>query len=99
MLAAKVGATFISPFVGRLDDISVDGMQLISDICTIYNNYKDINTKVLVASARNVFHVQEAAKIGAHVITLPPKILLGLIKHPLTDKGIAIFDEASKSIK
>ncbi len=95
LLAAKAGATFISPFVGRLDDISVYGMQLIDDICTIYNNYKNINTKVLVASVRNTLHVLEAAKIGAHIVTLPPTVLFNLVKHPLTDKGIEIFDQAS----
>ncbi|MEC7208961.1 MAG: transaldolase family protein, partial [Pseudomonadota bacterium] len=80
----------ISPFVGRLDDLGADGMNLISDICSIYDNY-DFSTEVLVASARHPQHVVEAALLGADVITLPPAILAQLYKHPLTDKGLAAF--------
>ena len=90
LLAAKSGASFISPFVGRVDDIGWDGMQLISDIVDIYNNY-DFKTEVLVASVRSPDHVIEAAKMGAHVATLPPAVLRSLFNHPLTDKGLATF--------
>jgi transaldolase len=90
LLAAKSGATFISPFVGRLDDIAFDGMQLVGDIRMIYDNY-DFATQILVASVRHPIHVVEAAKIGADVMTAPPKIILQLFKHPLTDAGIAGF--------
>lgn len=91
ILAAKAGATFISPFVGRLDDIGQDGMQLIADIVQIYNNYPDFKTEVLVASIRHPIHLIESAKIGADVATLPPNVLKGLVKHPLTDKGLETF--------
>ncbi len=91
LLAAKAGATFISPFVGRLDDIGYDGMELISDIVQIYDNYPALTTEVLVASVRNPMHVIAAAKIGAHVATLPPAVLRSLYAHPLTDKGLATF--------
>ena len=91
LLAAKAGATFISPFVGRLDDIGQDGMALIADIVQIYRNYDALKTEVLVASVRNPIHVIAAAKIGAHVATLPPAVLRGLYSHPLTDKGLAAF--------
>jgi transaldolase len=90
LLAAKAGATFISPFVGRLDDISTDGMSLIADIRMVYDNY-DFPTEILVASVRHPMHVVEAAKIGADVMTAPPKIIWQLFKHPLTDAGIASF--------
>jgi transaldolase len=90
LLAAKSGASFISPFVGRVDDIGWDGMQLISDIVEIYNNY-EFKTEVLVASVRGPNHVIEAAKLGAHVATLPPAVLRSLFHHPLTDKGLATF--------
>ena len=90
LLAAKAGATFISPFVGRHDDVSFDGMQLIADIRLIYDNY-DFGTQILVASVRHPMHVVEAAKIGADVMTAPPKIIWQLFKHPLTDAGIASF--------
>ena len=93
LLAAKAGATFISPFVGRLDDIGQDGMLLIEDICTIYNQYDTINTQVLVASIRNPIHLTLAAKMGAHVATLPPSVLKQLVQHPLTDKGLFTFME------
>jgi transaldolase len=91
LLAAKAGATFISPFVGRLDDIGQDGMELIADIVEIYDNYAALTTEVLVASVRNPIHVIAAAKIGAHVATLPPAVLRSLYHHPLTDKGLAAF--------
>jgi transaldolase len=90
LLAAKAGATFISPFVGRLDDASFDGMQLIADIRLIYDHY-EYPTQILVASVRHPMHVVEAAKIGADVMTAPPKIIWQLFKHPLTDVGIANF--------
>ncbi len=90
LLAAKAGATFISPFVGRLDDISTDGMQLIEQIVTIYNNY-GYETEVLVASVRHPIHVVQAALMGAHVCTMPLKVIDQLIKHPLTDIGLEKF--------
>ncbi|HEX6066435.1 MAG TPA: fructose-6-phosphate aldolase [Longimicrobiales bacterium] len=90
MLAAKAGATFISPFVGRLDDVSINGMELIHQIVTIYENY-DFETEVLVASVRHPLHVVEAAMMGAHVATMPAKVLHQLIQHPLTDKGLQGF--------
>ena len=90
LLAAKAGATFISPFVGRLDDIGQNGMELIADIRQIYDQY-DFATEILVASVRHPMHVVEAAKIGADVMTAPPKIIWQLFKHPLTDSGIASF--------
>jgi transaldolase len=90
LLAAKAGATFISPFVGRHDDVGFDGMALIADIRLIYDNY-DFGTEILVASVRHPMHVVEAAKIGADVMTAPPKIIWQLFKHPLTDLGIASF--------
>ena len=93
ILAAKAGATFISPFVGRLDDISHDGLQLIEDIVEIYDQYPAITTEVLVASVRNPLHVIEAAKMGAHVATIPPKVIHQFYKHPLTDSGLAAFVE------
>tara|TARA_B100000676_G_scaffold302037_1_gene350117 strand:+ start:7600 stop:8256 length:657 start_codon:yes stop_codon:yes gene_type:complete len=91
LLAAKAGASFISPFVGRLDDIAMDGMQLIMDIVEIYDNYPALTTEVLVASVRSPMHVLEAAKMGADVCTLPPEVLLALFNHPLTDKGLDAF--------
>jgi transaldolase len=90
LLAAKAGATFISPFVGRLDDIGTSGMELISDIRMIYDNY-DFETQILVASVRSPMHIVEAAKIGADVMTAPPKVIHQLFKHPLTDAGLAAF--------
>jgi transaldolase len=91
LLAAKAGATFISPFIGRLDDQGQDGMQLISDICEIYAQYPRLETEVLVASVRHPVHVLEAAKLGADVATLPPGVLRQLVEHPLTDKGLDGF--------
>jgi transaldolase len=90
LLAAKAGATFISPFVGRHDDIGYNGMDLIADIRQIYDQY-DFGTEILVASVRHPIHVVEAAKIGADVMTAPPKIIWQLFKHPLTDAGIKSF--------
>src|SRR5687767_6507260 len=90
LLAGKAGATFISPFVGRLDDIGQSGMDLIADIRMIYDNY-DFPTEILVASVRHPMHVVEAAKLGADVMTAPPKIIQQLFKHPLTDAGIKSF--------
>lgn len=92
LLAAKAGAAFISPFVGRLDDISQDGLTLIQDICLIYDNY-DFDTEVLVASIRHPLHIIESAKMGAHVMTSPPDVIRKLYHHPLTDKGLAAFVE------
>lgn len=91
ILAAKAGATFISPFVGRLDDISQDGLDLIADICTIYNQYDNFHTEVLVASVRHPMHIIESAKMGADVVTCPPAVIKQLFNHPLTDKGLAAF--------
>jgi transaldolase len=91
LLAAKAGATFISPFVGRLDDSGIDGMELIQDIRTIYDNYPDFPTEILAASIRGVNHVKDAAKAGADVATVPPAVLRSLVKHPLTDKGLEQF--------
>jgi transaldolase len=90
LLAAKAGATYISPFVGRLDDISTDGMQLIGEILTIYKNY-NFKTEVLVASVRSPMHIQQAALLGAHVATAPFSVLMQLAKHPLTDAGLTKF--------
>lgn len=90
LLAAKAGATFISPFVGRHDDVGYPGIELIADIRMIYDNY-DFATQILVASVRNPIHVLEAAKIGADVMTAPPAIIRQLFNHPLTDNGIAAF--------
>ena len=90
LLAAKAGASFISPFVGRLDDIGEKGMDLIEDIVVIYENY-GFETEVLVASVRSKQHVIDAAIIGAHVTTLPPKVIYELYEHPLTDKGLKAF--------
>ncbi|MEJ1160263.1 fructose-6-phosphate aldolase [Prosthecomicrobium sp. N25] len=91
LLAAKAGATFISPFIGRLDDIGLDGMALIREIRTIYDNYPALETEILAASIRTSNHVKEAALAGADVATVPPAVLKGLVAHPLTDKGIQAF--------
>jgi transaldolase len=90
LLAAKAGATFISPFVGRLDDIGQPGIELISDIRMIYDNY-DFATQILVASVRNPIHILDSAKLGADVMTAPPSVIRQMFKHPLTDNGIAAF--------
>lgn len=91
LLAAKAGATFVSPFIGRLDDIGLNGMDLIREIRVIFDNYQDLTTDILAASIRTVGHVKEAAMIGADVSTIPPKILKALVKHPPTDAGLAQF--------
>jgi transaldolase len=90
LLAAKAGATFISPFIGRLDDVNLDGMQLIADIRQIYDNY-GFGTNILAASIRTVNHMTEAAKIGADVATAPPEVIRKMAQHPLTDKGLETF--------
>jgi len=90
LLAAKVGATFISPFIGRLDDVNIDGMDLIADIRQVYDNY-GYETQILAASIRTVNHVTQSALIGADVITAPPKVIKSLVNHPLTDQGLAQF--------
>lgn len=91
ILAAKAGATFVSPFIGRLDDIGEDGMKLVAEICQIYRQYEAFETQVIVASIRRPLHVVEAAKLGAHVATIPPDVLRQLFVHPLTEKGLAAF--------
>ncbi len=91
ILAAKAGAAFVSPFVGRLDDVGTDGLALIEEIVEIYSNYSDFHTEVLVASVRGPQHVVAAARMGAHVATLPPAVLKQMVQHPLTDKGLAAF--------
>ena len=91
LLAAKAGATFVSPFIGRLDDTGANGMDVIREIRAIYDNYQDLTTDILAASIRTVNHVKEAAIIGADVATIPPAILKALVKHPLTDAGVAMF--------
>jgi transaldolase len=91
LLAAKAGAAFISPFIGRLDDIGQDGMELIAEIVTIYANYPAIKTEVLAASIRHPIHLIQAAKLGADVATIPPNVIKQLYHHPLTDKGLAAF--------
>jgi transaldolase len=91
LLAAKSGASYISPFIGRLDDVGTDGMQLIRDVVQIYRAYDSIKTEVLVASVRHPIHIIEAAKLGADVATMPPSVLRQMFNHPLTDKGLAAF--------
>ncbi len=91
ILAAKAGATFVSPFVGRLDDVGQEGLGLIEEICTIYNNYPNFKTQVLVASIRSPMHIVNSAKMGADVATIPAKVLKQLVSHPLTDKGLETF--------
>ncbi|MBF0508309.1 MAG: fructose-6-phosphate aldolase [Deltaproteobacteria bacterium] len=97
LLAAKVGATYVSPFVGRLDDIAASGMELVSQILTIYENY-GFNTEVIVASVRNPIHVLEAASMGAHIATIPFNVISQLANHPLTDKGLQKFLEDWKKV-
>ena len=91
VLAGRAGAAFVSPFVGRLDDIGQQGMELIDDIAGIYAQYPDISTEILVASVRHPAHVLEAARLGADVVTLPPAVMKSLMHHPLTDKGLDAF--------
>ena len=90
ILAAKAGATFISPFIGRLDDINLDGMELIEDIRTVYDNY-GFETEILAASIRSVNHMADCARIGADVVTAPPNVIKSMVAHPLTDKGLDAF--------
>ncbi len=96
LLAAKAGASFISPFIGRLDDLGEDGLQLIRDIRTVYDNFM-FETELLAASIRSIEHVKQCALIGADVVTVPPKVLFELVKHPLTDKGLEQFVKDWKS--
>jgi len=98
ILAAKAGATYVCPFLGRLDDISFNGLELIQQIKEIYANYPNIETQIIVASVRNPIHVIEAAMLGAEIVTIPPAIIEQMVKHPLTDKGIAQFLEDAKKI-
>ncbi|GGE34110.1 putative transaldolase [Primorskyibacter flagellatus] len=98
LLAAKAGATFISPFIGRLDDINLDGLDLIADIRTIYDNY-GYETEILAASIRTVNHISDCAKIGADVITAPPAVIKSMVSHPLTDKGLDAFLADIKAAK
>jgi len=99
ILAAKAGATYVCPFLGRLDDISFNGLELIRQIRAIYASYPEIRTQIIVASVRNPIHVVEAGMLGAEIVTIPPAIIEQMIKHPLTDKGIAQFLEDAKKIK
>lgn len=98
ILAAKAGATYICPFLGRLDDISFNGLELIRQIRGIYDNYDEIRTRIIVASIRNPIHVIEAGLMGAEIVTIPPAIIEQMVKHPLTDRGIAQFLEDAKKI-
>ena len=97
LMAAKAGATYISPFVGRLDDISSDGMDIIEEIVTIYDNY-EFNTEIIVASVRNPLHIKYAAMMGAHIATIPYSVFENIVKHPLTDIGVAKFLEDYKKV-
>jgi transaldolase len=90
LLVAKAGAAYVSPFVGRLDDVSEDGMQLVADMVEIYGNY-DFATEIIVASVRHPLHVVESARLGAHIATIPPEVVRKLVSHPLTDRGLAAF--------
>jgi transaldolase len=99
LMAAKAGASFICPFVGRLDDVSMPGMALIGEIVEIYENYPDIETEVIVASVRSPFHVLESARMGAHGVTIPFKVIEQLMKHPLTDIGIQRFLDDWRKVK
>jgi transaldolase len=98
ILAAKAGATYVCPFLGRLDDISFNGLELIRQIREIYDNYDEIKTQIIVASVRNPIHVIEAGLLGAEIVTIPPGIIEQMVKHPLTDKGIVQFLEDAKKI-
>ena len=98
ILAAKAGATYVCPFVGRLDDISFDGLELIRQIRGIYENYEEIRTQIVVASVRNPIHVIQSGLLGAEIVTIPPSVLDQMVRHPLTDKGISQFLEDSKKI-
>jgi len=98
ILAAKAGATYVCPFLGRLDDISFNGLELIQQIRAIYDNYDEIETRIVVASVRHPIHVIEAGMMGAEIVTIPPAIIEQMLKHPLTDRGIAQFLEDAKKI-
>jgi len=98
ILAAKAGATYICPFLGRLDDVSFNGLQLIQQIREIYQNYDEFQTQIIVASVRHPIHVIEAARMGAEIVTIPPAILEQMVRHPLTDRGISQFLEDAKRI-
>ena len=98
ILAAKAGATYVCPFLGRLDDISINGLELIRQIRGIYENYSDIGTRIIVASVRHPIHVIESGMMGAEIVTIPPAIIDQMVKHPLTDKGIAQFLDDAKKI-
>lgn len=98
ILAAKAGATYVCPFLGRLDDISFNGLDLIQQIRGIYANYEEIHTRIVVASIRNPIHVIESGLMGAEIVTIPPAVMEQMAKHPLTDKGIAQFLEDAKKI-
>jgi transaldolase len=98
ILAAKAGATYICPFLGRLDDISFNGLELIQQIREIYQNYDEFQTQIIVASVRHPIHVIEAARMGAEIVTIPPAILEQMLRHPLTDRGISQFLEDAKRI-
>ena len=98
ILAAKAGATYICPFLGRLDDIGFNGLELIHQIREIYDNYDEFETQIVVASVRNPIHVIEAGLLGAEIVTIPPGIIEQMVRHPLTDKGIAQFLEDAKKI-
>ncbi len=91
LMAAKAGATFVSPFIGRLDDLNIDGLELIHEICAIYENYPTLTTEILCASARTPNHVKGIALAGADIVTLPPEVFPKLVEHPLTEKGLASF--------
>jgi transaldolase len=93
LIAAKAGATYVSPFIGRIDDTGHDGLSLIEDIYRIFSNYPELNTQILAASIRNSYHLYQAAMIGAEVATMPASIIKQLINHPLTDLGVQIFSE------
>lgn len=96
LLAARAGASYVSPFLGRLDDISTDGTALIYDIVQIFSNYQEISTKIICASTRHPLHISECAKAGADIATVPFQVLLQMVKHPLTDSGIEKFKEDYK---
>lgn len=99
ILAAKSGATFVSPFVGRLDDISANGMDLVVDIRSVYDNYPEINTQILVSSVRHVMHIVDAAKVGANAVTAPGNVIMKLFEHPMTNIGLDKFiDDYNKSL-
>ena len=99
LLAAKAGATYVSPFIGRLDDIGKNGINLISDIKKVYSNYKNLNTKILAASIRSTKHITQVAMAGADVATVPPKLIEEMFNHPLTTKGLKIFLDDWKKTK